>query len=162
MTSRESDIMSAFTPVRWDDEAAWLLGWRGGMRLRSLAPLGGERRRTNRYKMRTDGEMASESFSLTSFLDVCRHFGGLLRRFCQCISFSWFLCVPSLSCVYSGWPQRRPAKCSLRSYWVLYLCWPCQTKQTHKLLVTTVQPWSLFEGQHFALIVIWWRTLPTV
>lgn len=56
-------------------------------------------------KTRTDGRMASESFTLTSFSDVFRHFGGLLRRFCQCISFSWFVCVPSLSCVYRGWPK---------------------------------------------------------
>lgn len=53
-----------------------------------------------------DGQMKKFgfSFALTSFLDVCHRFGGLLRRFCQCISFSWFVYVPSLSCVYKSWP----------------------------------------------------------
>lgn len=46
-----------------------------------------------------------KSFILTSFWGVCRHFGGLLRQFCQCKSFSWCVCVPSLSCVYRARPQ---------------------------------------------------------
>lgn len=103
--------MSVFIPVRWDDEAAWLLGLERRDEA-ALAPLDGERRHpvggwTDKQikKTRTDGRTASERFALTSSSDVCRHFGGLLRLFCQCISFSWFVCVPSFSCVYRAWPQ---------------------------------------------------------
>lgn len=42
-TGAESDIMSAFIAVRWDDDAAWLLGSERRDEA-ALAPLGGKRR----------------------------------------------------------------------------------------------------------------------
>ena len=92
-------VMSAFTVVRWDDEAGRLVPsrrWEWGCC--EETPHGQMDGQTSR-KWRTDGNVATEGVTLTSFSGVCRHFGGLLRRFCQCISFSWFACVPSLSCV---------------------------------------------------------------
>lgn len=147
--------------------------WRGSMTSglgerrheAALAPLDGERRHrvggwTDKQikRTRTDGKMASERIALTSFSDVCRHFGGLLRRFCQCISFSWFVCVPSLSCVYRGWPQGAGMCVSFPKGDHLSLacriteCSTCvdpakQRKQTSWRLVTTVQPEILREGQ---------------
>lgn len=74
-------------------------GWREEI------PRGRMNEQTDKKKTRTDGKTASERFALTSFSNVCRHFEGLLGQFCQCISFSWFVCVPSLACVYTGWPK---------------------------------------------------------
>lgn len=125
------------------------MGWRGVMRWREETPQGQMGAQTDKNNGRMDGrvEKVGFSFTLTSFLDVCHHFGELLRRFCQCKSFSWFVYVPSLSCVYKGWPpggrqanyppERRPAKSGLWNDWAFCLCRPCQTNKnkSRQLLV---------------------------
>lgn len=63
---------------------------------------------TDREMQQTDGRWDVCGLALTSSWGVCHRFGGLLGRFCQCISFSWFVYVPSLSCVHKSRPKGAP------------------------------------------------------